>query len=601
MSEANLVDKQLIKKLILKHGNLNHDYNETNNKFGLTFNSKTGSGSGKGRTDFVIWNKEKETQDYIVIAECKKGFNNLDKALEEAKQYVKDNEHLNLKLVPMGVVDYGDDIVLKIEHEGKIYTTINSIYHKAHSNIPIQDVQKLAEVIHNKLRKTAISPSDYPIILDAFILFCKYSGVEGVKVLGKKKDKLGYIYLEIVQYLKDPNFDKEILPVHKRDQVIEIFNIVNIHQSSSNTNIISEIVEMLIGERAFDSKKKLKYNFVQAITEGITGDLIGELYMQFSSYSSDGKKKGIVFTPQDIIQLMMWLGKYKLGDKVYDPTMGSGSFLVECLNEGLLSINSLDNNNEIKKQMEHEFKLHNLFGCENDSRIFLHGICNMILRGDGKAGVENIDCRKHKLTDKVDLVLMNPPFAMDKDQSKDKDDKETEIVNGYGLVEWDFVRHALDQLKVGGRLICIFPTSCMLDKRSKERQKILSNHTLKTVVSLSQKVFHGQAGIHPCIVELEAHKPHDFNEPIRLIDFSDDGFRVKKHIGRVNIDWESKFEQFKIDYKRFEENERVKKYYLENYDDEVIYELMLKCESITEDDLLQSIKDYICYEVQNGD
>ena len=560
MSEANLVDKQLIKKLILKHGNLDHDYNVTS-KFGLTFNSKT----GKGRPDFIIWDKEKQDKDYIIIAECKRGFHNLDKSFEEAKQYVKDNEHLNLKLIPMGVVDYSNDIVLKIEHNGEIYTTLNSVYQKAHSNIPIQDVQKLAEVIHNKLRKTAIPNSDLPIILDALILFCHHGGVTFVKALSETKDKIELVYTSLEKYL-----NKNIVPTEKLESLKNILNTIKIHQGFNKPEI-SEIAEMLIGERIFDNAQKSKHNFVNAIMNGETGDLIGELYMQFSSYSSDGKNKGVVFTPQDIIQLMMWLGKYKLGDMVYDPTMGSGAFLVECLNEGLLEIQSQDISNEEQEKLKQELKLHSLKGCELDSKVFLHGICNMILRGDGKAGIINGDCRENPLKEKVNLVLMNPPYALDKHQSKDKEDREKEIVNGYGLIEWDFVHHALDQLKVGGRLVCIFPTSCMLDKRSKERQKILSKHTLKTVVSLSQQVFHGGAGIHPCIVELEAHKKHDFDEPISLIDFSDDGFRVDKHIGRVNIDWEAKFE------------------------------LMLKCEPITENDLIQSIKDYICHEVQNGD
>ena len=590
MSEANLVDKKLIKKLILKHGNLDHDYNVTS-KFGLTFNSKTGK--GKGRPDFIIWDKEKQDKDYIIIAECKRGFHNLDKSFEEAKQYVKDNEHLNLKLIPMGVVDYSNDIVLKIEHNGKIYTTLNSIYKKSHSNIPIQDVQKLAEVIHNKLRKTAIPNSDLPIILDALILFCYHSGKTFVKALGETKDKIDLVYTNLEKFL-----NSNIAPIEKLESLKNILNTIKIHQGF-NRSEISEIAEMLIGERIFDNTNKLKHNFVDAIMNGETGDLIGELYTQFSSYSSDGKNKGVVFTPQDVIQLMIWIGKYKLGDKVYDPTMGSGAFLVECLNDGLLEIRSQDKDDKEKNDLKDILKKHSLKGCELDSKVFLHGVCNMILRGDGKAGIENKDCRKHKLDERVDLVLMNPPYALDKHKSKDTDDNE--IVNGYGLTEWDFVHHALDQLKVGGRLVCIFPTSCMLDKRSKERQKILSKHTLKTVVSLSQQVFHGGAGIHPCIVELEAHKKHDFDEPISLIDFSDDGFRVDKHIGRVNIDWEAKFEQFKLDYKRKEENNRVRLYRLENDDDEVIFELLLKCEPITESDLIQSIKDYICHEVQNGD
>lgn len=90
-------------------------------------------------------------------------------------------------------------------------------------------------------------------------------------------------------------------------------------------------------------------------------------------------------------------------------------------------------------------------------------------------------------------------------------------------------------LVVGGKLCVIVPQSTMTgnNRHDKARKKqILESHTLESVITLNVETFHG-VGTNPCIAVFTAGKPHPENKRVSFVNFQDDGYVVRKHVGLI--------------------------------------------------------------------
>src|SRR5699024_8262396 len=56
-------------------------------------------------------------------------------------------------------------------------------------------------------------------------------------------------------------------------------------------------------------------------------------------------------------------------------------------------------------------------------------------------------------------------------------------------------------------------------------KQILSRHTYLGNIKMPADLFQPSAGVQTSIYIFEAHKPHDFRNTVRFIDFSDDGYK----------------------------------------------------------------------------
>ena len=206
-------------------------------------------------------------------------------------------------------------------------------------------------------------------------------------------------------------------------------------------------------------------------------------------------------------------------DYVLDPACGSGAFLISAMNRMISQIKD-------DKKIKH-IKQHQLLGIELQEKMFTVATTNMILRGDGKSNLQLNDMfsvtGEEMRKQKVNKILFNPPY------SQGKTDKT--------LTEINFIRHALDMIVAGGKLAVIVPQSTMVGKSKEEKEykrKILEKHTLEMVITVNKDTFHG-VGTNPVIAVFEAGIPHDIEQKkVKFINFEDDGFTVRKHIGLVD-------------------------------------------------------------------
>ena len=251
-------------------------------------------------------------------------------------------------------------------------------------------------------------------------------------------------------------------------------------------------------------------------------DWLGTFYEVFLKYARWAQDLGIVLTPRHITRFAacaIGIGPHAI---VYDPTCGTGGFLVAAFEEVKRSCGT--------DQIE-EFKRHSVFGLEQDDGIAALAIVNMIFRGDGKNNIEQANClvrhlvpangptgvrtaKFSKTSSKrppVTRVLMNPPFSLKRDK------------------EYVFVNHALAQMVQGGLLFSILPYSVMAKSGQARtwRKNLLERHTLLSVITLPIDIFY-PVGAPPVGVFIKQGVPHDARKPVLWVRAETDGHLKSK-------------------------------------------------------------------------
>ena len=303
-----------------------------------------------------------------------------------------------------------------------------------------------------------------------------------------------------------------VTPDTKREKLLSQFSVIK------DTPKINEVEEKLGKTPLKHYTEFLNKSIFQNIKyHNSAEDYLGRFYGEFMSYSGgDGQTLGIVLTPKHITELFCDLVQLKPTDKVIDPCCGTAGFLIAAMHKMVKMTNDENQRRSIKRDQ--------LFGIEQQPYMFTIATTNMILRGDGKSNLHNLDFLKQN-PNQIQLKgctvgLMNPPYS----QGTKQDPSQYEI---------SFTQHLLDSLAEGARAIVIIPQSSVTGK-SKEEQNIKNNilrhHTLEGVITLNKNTFYG-VGTNPCIAVFTAGIPHDKNHLCKFINFEDDGFVVSKHIG----------------------------------------------------------------------
>lgn len=224
-------------------------------------------------------------------------------------------------------------------------------------------------------------------------------------------------------------------------------------------------------------------NIASTINSG--RDILGQCYEQFLKYANDAKEIGIVLTPRHITNFGAQVIDVQMNDVIFDPTCGTGGFLVAALDKVRKDNRNID-----------DFKRGNLYGVEQDALVATLAIVNMVFRGDGSSNITEGDSFKTEIKTKADKVLMNPPFALENEK------------------EWEFVDKALEQMNDDGLLFAILPTSAMNSSKDRRgeitwRTNLLKRHTLIAVIKMPNKLFYPFVSKGTYGIIIQAHRAHD--------------------------------------------------------------------------------------------
>ncbi len=377
------------------------------------------------------------------------------------------------------------------------------------------EILKEAAILHEDLRNYgSIKDTDKPLIVSGILLALREIEHHNFTIESLNGDTVNTDGKKIYNAIRS-NLDRaNVTPDTKKEKLLSQFAVI------TDTAKINEINETL-GKTPLKHYTEFLYKSIfQSIRyQNSAEDYLGRFYGEFMSYSGgDGQTLGIVLTPKHITELFCDLADLKPTDKVLDPCCGTAGFLIAAMHDMLHKTDNAEQQRHIRRDQ--------LFGIELQPYMFTIATTNMILRGDGKSNLQNLDFLKqnpYQLQLKGCTVgMMNPPYSQGSKTNSD-------------LYEINFTQHLLDSLTEGGRAVVIIPQSSVTGKSKEEqniKENILKKHTLEGVITLNKNTFYG-VGTNPCIAVFTAGQPHPADHLCKFINFEDDGYVVSKHVGLV--------------------------------------------------------------------
>ncbi|TDO05397.1 type I restriction-modification system subunit M [Sunxiuqinia elliptica] len=242
-------------------------------------------------------------------------------------------------------------------------------------------------------------------------------------------------------------------------------------------------------------------------------DIIGDSYEYLiERFASDaGKKAGEFYTPAQVSKLLAKLITPQPGDRIIDPTCGSGSLLIKTARE-------VGSNN------------FSLYGQEINGSTWALARMNMFLHEIDNADIQWGDTLNNpKLLEgdsllKGNKVVANPPFSLDKWGAENAiTDQYSRFHRGVppkSKGDYAFISHMIESTYEDvGKVGVILPHGVLFrgSSEGKIRQQLIEENLLEAVVGLPSNLFFG-TGIPACILIFNRGK--DENKDVLFIDSS---------------------------------------------------------------------------------
>jgi type I restriction enzyme M protein len=244
-------------------------------------------------------------------------------------------------------------------------------------------------------------------------------------------------------------------------------------------------------------------------------DLLGASYEYLIKFFADsaGKKGGEFYTPGEVVRLLVQIVKPHAGQEIYDPTMGSGGFLIQS-------------HQYVEEQGENPNDLA-LFGQDSNGTVWSICVMNMILHNITRFTIENGDTLEDPLIlekgaiRKFDRILANPPFSQNYSRATLKfPSRFREWCPETGKkADLMFVQHMLASLKAGGHLATVIPHGVLFrgGKEKLIRELLINDDVIEAIISLPPGLFYG-TGIPACILVINKSKPDAFRDKVLFIN-----------------------------------------------------------------------------------
>lgn len=390
-----------------------------------------------------------------------------------------------------------------------------------------REIRKVAADLHEDMRNYAsLEGERKATLVSAILLALKYKTDLIEELKGETKAKYtdgAKVFTAAEEYLREAGLERH----QKIGTLLDQFSFIKDHVLLNRPNRdLGNITPM----RRF--VEVLDQDVLHAVSNPSYSafDVLGNFYGEFVKYGgSDGNALGIVLTPHHVTDLMAELIDVDADDFVIDPCAGTAAFLISAMRRMFRDAEARLSHNptELANRLE-AIKKEQLHGVELQDKLFAIGTTNMILRGDGKANFQRHSI--FELTDRelrgehgFTKALINPPYS----QSKNKETRH--------LSELSFLKRTLSLLDRKGRMAAIVPQSAMVGKTKEDKlikAEILKSHTLDAVITMNPDTFHG-VGTHVVIALFTAGVPHPESKKTAFVNFKDDGYYVRQHVGLV--------------------------------------------------------------------
>lgn len=257
-------------------------------------------------------------------------------------------------------------------------------------------------------------------------------------------------------------------------------------------------------------------------------DVLGFIYEYLiSNFAANaGKKAGEFYTPHEVSVLMSEIIAHHLQDceeiKIYDPTSGSGSLLI---NIGQSVAKHINDKNKIKYYAQ-ELK-ENTYNLTR-MNLVMRGIlpdnivtrCGDTLEDDWPYFDDNDKDNTYEPLTNLDAVVSNPPYSQKWDPTGKEHDSR---FRSYGVApktkaDYAFLLHDLYHLRAGGIMTIVLPHGVLFrgGDEGEIRKNLIEKNNIDAIIGLPANIFFG-TGIPTIIMVLKKGRT---NDDVLIIDAS---------------------------------------------------------------------------------
>ncbi len=349
------------------------------------------------------------------------------------------------------------------------------------------------------------------------------------------------------------NFSKAMKVLAERNSglkdVFENVDFVQFTTNRENAEVLRQLVELF-------SAKALHH---------VSPDILGDAYEWILRYFAPQKaKEGEVYTPKEVINLIIEMVDPKPGESVYDPACGSGGMLISAYKH-------VENNlgrNEADKLF--------LFGQEYNHKtlalakmnLYIHDIRNgQLALGDTllypkfKEGNLPASAGQSGKLKKFDVVIANPPWNQDgySEETLKKGEFWRERFN-FGFTpkqsaDWAWIEHMLASAKErGGRVGVVIDNGCLFrgGKEKAIRTSIVNADLIEAVILLPEKLFYN-TGAPGAVIVLNKNKPKARKGKVLFINASNE-YEQHPSVRKLNRLGDEHIEKIVKAYKEFRDS-----------------------------------------------
>ncbi|CRF47056.1 restriction enzyme BcgI alpha chain-like protein [Helicobacter heilmannii] len=344
-------------------------------------------------------------------------------------------------------------------------------------------------------------------------------GALGLEDLKSEQDKDTHDGHEFIKKIK-AFLNAKKLPPEKNELILNELETIFIHSKlwSLNSYTSANTAESPL-KKIYGRFLEGVYPLVKKLTS--TADIAGRLFNVLTKWLNvpDNKKNDVVLTPREVVDLMVELAQVNKDSFVWDYAAGSGAFLISSMNKMIKDCEDKIADPKAREEKILKIKNEQLLGIEKHIDIFLMGILNMLLLGDGSANflhkdsLEDFEAKKPIYYEQGDLkdepfkanvFLLNPPYS----------------AKGKGFI---FVERALERMK-NGRAVVIIQENAGSGNGLPYTANILKHSTLLASIKMPLDLFVGKSSVQTAIYVFEVGVPHPEDKMVKFIDFSNDGY-----------------------------------------------------------------------------
>lgn len=228
----------------------------------------------------------------------------------------------------------------------------------------------------------------------------------------------------------------------------------------------------------------------------------GEIYEGILKELQSAGKSGEFYTPRAITQFITEIINPQLGEKMLDPSTGTGGFITAVIEHQKKQANNIEDRRSIAE---------NVAGWEYKPLPYLLAITNLILHDIEVPNITFRDALDQPLSNfterhRVNIIEANPPFGGIVANSN-----ENNFPQNYRTKESAdlFLILMIHLLKHGGRAGIVLPDGSLTGEGVKQRvrQRLLEECNLHTIIRLPNSVFQPYATVATNLLFFEKGKP----------------------------------------------------------------------------------------------